>query len=41
MEVEKQGEILTVNQLSDGEKCLMAMIGDMARRMAIAKPFAG
>jgi len=38
MEVEKQGEILTVNQLSDGEKCLMAMIGDMARRMAIANP---
>ena len=38
MEVEKHGEVLTVNQLSDGEKCLMAMIGDMARRMAIANP---
>ncbi|MGX7950696.1 AAA family ATPase [Oleidesulfovibrio alaskensis] len=38
MEVEKQGERLTVNQLSDGEKCLMAMIGDIARRMAIANP---
>lgn len=38
MEVEKQGARLTVNQLSDGEKCLMAMIGDMARRMAIANP---
>ena len=38
MEVEKQGERLTVNQLSDGEKCLMAMVGDMARRMAIANP---
>jgi predicted ATP-binding protein involved in virulence len=38
MEVEKLGELLTVNQLSDGEKCLMAMVGDMARRMAIANP---
>ena len=38
MEIEKQGERLTVNQLSDGEKCLMAMVGDMARRMAIANP---
>jgi predicted ATP-binding protein involved in virulence len=38
MEVLKNGKPLTVNQLSDGEKCLMAMIGDMARRMAIANP---
>lgn len=38
MEVEKNGQLLTVNQLSDGEKCLMAMVGDMARRMAIANP---
>lgn len=38
MEVEKNGEVLTVNQLSDGEKCLIAMIGDLARRMAIANP---
>lgn len=38
MEVDKNGERLTVNQLSDGEKCLMAMIGDLARRMAIANP---
>jgi len=38
MEVEKNGQKLTVNQLSDGEKCLMAMIGDLARRMAIANP---
>jgi len=38
MEVEKNGKILTVNQLSDGEKCLMAMIGDLARRLAIANP---
>lgn len=38
MWVEKQGQRLTVNQLSDGEKCLMAMIGDLARRLAIANP---
>ena len=38
MEIEKDGEKLTVNQLSDGEKCLMAMIGDLARRMSIANP---
>ncbi len=38
MEVQKNGQSLTVNQLSDGEKCLIAMIGDLARRMAIANP---
>lgn len=38
MEVEKNGQRLIVNQLSDGEKCLMAMIGDLARRLSIANP---
>ncbi len=38
MEVTKNGKRLTVNQLSDGEKILIAMIGDLARRMAIANP---
>lgn len=38
MEVQKNGQRLTVNQLSDGEKCLMAMVGDLARRLAIANP---
>lgn len=38
MEVEKGGQRLTVNQLSDGEKCLMAMVGDLARRLAIINP---
>ena len=38
MEVEKNGKTLKVNQLSDGEKCLMALVGDLARRMAIANP---
>lgn len=38
MEVEKNDQRLTVDQLSDGEKCLMAMVGDLTRRMAIANP---
>ena len=38
MEVEKNNKKLNVSQLSDGEKCLMAMVGDLARRMAIANP---
>lgn len=29
---------LRVDQLSDGEKCLISMIGDLARRIAIANP---
>jgi predicted ATP-binding protein involved in virulence len=31
-------EELSINQLSDGEKCLLAMVGDIARRLAIANP---
>ena len=38
MEVVKEGKHLMINQLSDGEKCLMALIGDLARRMAILNP---
>jgi predicted ATP-binding protein involved in virulence len=38
MEVKKDGQIYTVDQLSDGEKCLMAMIGDIARLLATANP---
>lgn len=38
MEVEKLGQRLSVNQLSDGEKCMIALIGDMARRFSIANP---
>ncbi len=34
----KKGEEVLVNQLSDGEKCLLALIGDLARRLAIANP---
>jgi predicted ATP-binding protein involved in virulence len=38
MTVDKQGDQLIVNQLSDGEKCLLALAGDLARRLAIANP---
>jgi predicted ATP-binding protein involved in virulence len=38
MTINKQGDELIVNQLSDGEKCLLAMVGDLARRLAIANP---
>jgi predicted ATP-binding protein involved in virulence len=36
LEVEKNGKKLSVNQLSDGEKVLLSMIGDLARRLSIA-----
>ena len=35
MEIKKKGQVLTVDQLSDGEKCLMALVGDIARRLSI------
>lgn len=38
MKVSKQGMNLSVSQLSDGEKCTMALFGDLARRLAIANP---
>ncbi len=38
MVVTKLGQEFTINQLSDGEKCLLAMVGDLARRLAIANP---
>ena len=35
----KKGDVnLRVEQLSDGEKCTLAMIGDLARRVALANP---
>ena len=33
---EKNNQTLNINQLSDGEKCIIALFGDIARRMAIA-----
>ena len=38
MVVTKNDRELRIDQLSDGEKCLLAMVGDLARRMAIANP---
>ncbi|WP_440463707.1 AAA family ATPase [Psychrobacter sp. ASPA161_6] len=38
MIVEKDGEELDVNQLSQGEKSLFALVGDIARRLAFLNP---
>ena len=38
MVVEKDGEKLDVNQLSQGDKSLLALVGDIARRLAILNP---
>ncbi len=38
MKVKKNGQYLKINQLSDGEKCTIALFGDLARRMALANP---
>lgn len=38
MMVTKQERAFPIQQLSDGEKCLLALVGDMARRLAIANP---
>ncbi|MBT3198343.1 MAG: AAA family ATPase [Phycisphaerales bacterium] len=36
--VEKEGDILQLDQLSDGEQNLIALVGDIARRLAMANP---
>ena len=38
MKVYKGNEVLDILQLSDGEKCTLALFGDLARRLAIANP---
>jgi predicted ATP-binding protein involved in virulence len=38
MTVEKHGKTLDVAQLSQGEKLLMALVGDIARRLAMMNP---
>jgi predicted ATP-binding protein involved in virulence len=38
MKIDKKGKSLSIDQLSDGEKCTMALIGDLARRLALANP---
>lgn len=41
MTMQKNGKEIRVDQLSDGEKCLITMVGDLARRLAIANPKRG
>jgi len=36
MLVSKRGETFAVEQLSDGEKCMLALVGDLARRLVLA-----
>jgi predicted ATP-binding protein involved in virulence len=38
MAIDKNGETLNVTQLSQGEKSLMALVGDIARRLAMLNP---
>ncbi len=38
MTIDKNGETLNVAQLSQGEKSLMALVGDIARRLAMLNP---
>lgn len=39
MVVKKNDTEVRVDQLSDGEKCTLALLGDLARRIAIANPY--
>lgn len=39
MTVKKDGSEVRVDQLSDGEKCTLALFGDLARRIALANPY--
>lgn len=36
--MQKNGKEFNFNQLSDGEKCYLTLIGDMARKLAMANP---
>ena len=38
MVLDKEGMTLKINQLSDGEKCFIALIADLSRRLAMANP---
>jgi predicted ATP-binding protein involved in virulence len=38
MKVNKGNNTLSIEQLSDGEKCTLALVGDLARRLALANP---
>ena len=38
MQLEKEGKVLNVEQLSQGERDLLALVGDLTRRIVIANP---
>lgn len=38
MKIDKQNVSLNVSQMSDGEKCTLALFGDLARRLTLANP---
>ena len=38
MKIDKGSISLNVSQMSDGEKCTMALLGDLARRLTLANP---
>ena len=38
MKIDKEHISLNVSQMSDGEKCTMALFGDLARRLTLANP---
>ena len=38
MVLQKEGEEMKINQLSDGEKCFVALVADLSRRLAMANP---
>ena len=38
MTINKEGMEILIDQLSDGEKCVIGVVGDLARRLAIANP---
>jgi len=38
MTVFKDGEEFSIEPLSDGAKCMIAFVGDLARRLSVANP---
>jgi predicted ATP-binding protein involved in virulence len=38
MTIDKNGETFSINQLSDGEKIYIALVGDLCRRLVLANP---
>ena len=38
IQIKKEGEVLRLDQLSDGEKCYIALVCDLTRRLTIANP---